>query len=244
MAIEGLKALQARAKAKAQEAADRDRPKVKYLSLGSKDMPDTVTVRFLQELDPEAANYNAERGVGVVEMEHSPANAFMKRATCTAMWVAEDGEADTRNCYACTEKKKDWKAWTTSEKFYINVLVDSGNGKPEVMILNRSFGSTFFQTLIQEHIDEGSITDANYRVTKTGEGTQTQWLLKRLKSEPLDDSDVKLFDIKKDVLREIPLDRQPEYYGVKSSTPEPSDDNLVKMQKPANSPVEDDGDEW
>ena len=166
-----------------------------------------ATVRFLQELDAEMEGYREDRGVGFIATEHqAPGNdGWKRRALCTI----DDGE-----CYACERHKQDYKAgWRQRQNLYINALVQFGNDDPRVMIIQRNANSTFTQALIEEYEDEPSITSANYRITRTGEGTQTQWLLKRLKGEPFNDGSAEVFDLEQSAIRNVEYEKQPEYFA-------------------------------
>jgi hypothetical protein len=169
---------------------------------------DEIVVRFLQELDPEMANYREDRGVGFIAVEHEAGDsdrAFMFKALCTM---------DSENqCYGCERHKANYKeGWRPKQNLYINVLTEI-DGELKVFVIAKNANSGFVQSLIQEAIDEGSITDANYRITKTGEKSQTQWLLKRLKSEPLDDSESILWNLEEEVVKDISYADQAEFYG-------------------------------
>jgi hypothetical protein len=202
--IKGLAGIKANQQAVQERAEAGNRPKADWFKFPKGTQ--TVTVRFLQELDPEMNNYREDRGVGFIATEHNaPGNdGWKRRGLCTI----DDGE-----CYACERHKMNYKeGWRQKQNLYINILADIGEGA-KVYILTRNANSSFAQALIEEAVDEGSITDANYRITKTGEGTTTQWLLKRLKDEPLDDSKVEVFDLDATALREVEYEKQVEYYG-------------------------------
>lgn len=203
--LAALKAHQEEQKAK-QEAANR--PKAEWFSsVFPKKLGDEVVVRFLQELDPEARNYSDERGLGFIAVEHQAPGpeGYKRRALCTA-----DAEGQ---CYACERHNLDYKeGWRQRQNLYINVLV-TVDGESKVFVLSRNANSSFAEQLIQEAVDEGSITDANYRITKTGSGTQTNWLLKRLKGDPMDDSGAEVYNLDETALRDITYDKQADYYG-------------------------------
>lgn len=206
--IQGLASIKKMQEEKAAREAERDRPKAEWLSsVFPKKTGDSITGRFLQELDKEMSGYSEERGIGFIAVEHNAPGpeGYKRRGKCT---VDSEGQ-----CYACERHKLDYKAgWKQKQNLYINFLMEF-EGKPTVFVLSRNANSTFVQALIQEAIDEGSITDANYRITKTGSGTQTQWLLKRLKETPLDDSNVEVYDLNAVAVRDIEYDKQAEYYG-------------------------------
>lgn len=222
MAIEGLAGIKKyKEQVKAKEEA-RNRPKAEYLSSiypgnakNKSGLGDVVVGQFTQELDKGSANYDPEKGIGLLLTEHEPPgrDGFKRRADCT------DPEAeDADDCYACTVKKTDFVKdapegnWKTKTNLYINfaVLVD---GEPKVFVLSRNASSGFFDQILQEIEDEGSLLTTSYRITKSGSGTTTTWTLKAVKDEMFDTSGLENFDLKETVQRAIPLDEQAAYYG-------------------------------
>ncbi|AZU97137.1 ssDNA binding protein [Streptomyces phage Emma1919] len=202
--IKGLASIQANQKAQQERAEAGNRPKADWFKFPKGQS--NVTVRFLQELDPGMEGYREDRGIGFIATEHNAPgpDGWKRRGLCTV----DDGA-----CYACERHKLDYKAgWRQKQNLYINVLADLGDG-PKVYILTRNGNSAFAQSLIEEAVLEGSITNANFRITKTGEGTSTQWLLRRMKDEPFDDSKVEVWDLDKTAVREVEYEKQPEYYG-------------------------------
>jgi|SRR5882757_655819 len=202
--IKGLASIKANQQAQQERAEAGNRPKADWFKFGKGQT--SVIIRFLQELDPEMENYREDRGVGFIATEHNAPgpDGWKRRGLCTT----DDGE-----CYACERHKMNYKeGWRQKQNLYINVLADLGDG-PKVYIMTRNANSSFAQALIEEAVDEGSITNANYRINKTGEGTTTQWLLKRLRDEPLDDSKVEVFDLDVAAVREVEYEKQAEYYG-------------------------------
>lgn len=231
--IKGLASIKANQKAQQEKAEAGNRPKAEWFKFPKGQS--SVTVRFLQELDADMANYREDRGIGFIAVEHNaPGNdGWKRRGLCT---IAEE---DGGECYACESHKRNYKeGWRQKQNLYINVLADLGDG-PKVYVLTRNGNSGFTQSLIEEAVDEGSITDANYRITKTGEGTTTQWLLKRLKDTPLDDSQVKTFDLDETAIRKIEYDKQAEYYGAVYSGESDSTSSNTTSSKPTH-----DEDEW
>lgn len=205
--LSAIKQLQAEQKARAEAAS---RPKANWFSsVFPKKTGDTLVVRFLQEMDEDSPNYNAERGLGFIAVEHQAPgpDGYKRRALCTA------DEDEGGECYACIRHKQNYKeGWRQRQNLYINVLAEV-DGKLTTFILSRNANSSFVESLLVEAIDEGSITDANYRITKTGDGTSTNWLLKRLKGDTLDDSEAEVFDLNASAVREVEFDKQAEYYG-------------------------------
>lgn len=218
--ISGLAGIKKFQEEQAAKAAERERPKAEWLSsVFPKKTGDVIEVRFLQELDADMTNYDEKRGVGFIAVEHQAPgpDGYKRRAKCTI----EDGE-----CYACERHKADYQAgWKQRQNLYVNVLLKH-DGEEKVYILSRNANSTFVAALVQEAIDEGSITDAMYRITKTGSGTQTQWMPKRLpKAALLDDSKAEVFDLHTAAVRDVEYAKQPEYYGAVFSEAAPAKDD-------------------
>lgn len=202
----GLAALRKHQEEQKAKAEAANRPKAEWFKWPKN--VDTATVRFLQELDQDADNFNEDRGVGFLAVEHQAPGpeGYKRRGLCT---IDSEGQ-----CYACERHSQDYKeGWRQRTNLYINALVDFGDGDKKVVVLTRNANSSFTDSLIQEAVDEGSITDANYRITKTGSGTTTNWLLKRLKDTPFDDSKVELHDLDETAIRAIPYEKQADYYG-------------------------------
>ncbi len=208
--LAAIKKYQEEQKAKAEAA---NRPKADWLSsVFPKETGDTITVSFMQELDKDAAGYTEEAGVGFIQVEHQAPGpkGFTRRANCSH---EEEG-----SCYACERHSQDYKeGWRQRVNLYINVLL---NGKPYV--LSRNANSAFVQALIEEAVEEGTITNNEFRITKVGQDTTTQWLLKRLKTDALHPDGVKPFNLEETAVRAIPYDKQAEYYGAVYSGPEGS----------------------
>jgi hypothetical protein len=215
MAIEGLAGI---LKYKADQAAKeeaRNRPKAEYLSsIYPKKTGDVIVGQFLQELDKGHEGYDPERGLGLLLVEHEPPgrDGFKRRANCT------DPEAEGEPCVGCERKKLEWVKdapegnWKTKTNLYINfaTIVD---GEKKVFVLSRNANSGFFDQVLQEIADEGSLMKTSYRITKSGSGTQVTWTLKAVKDEMFDTSDLETFDLKETVERAIDYDQQAEYYG-------------------------------
>lgn len=206
-------------KRRKQEIKDREearnRPKAAWLTeiLGANpkkpEARDVVEVVFRQELDEAAPGYNEERGKGQVVVEHhGPGkDGYLKRASCT---LEEEGR-----CYADERHAQNWEeGWKQRTNFYINVAGRTEGGEWKPYVLSRNFNSSFVDQLIMEAEDEGTITDKIFRITKSGSKTTTAWTPKRLKEDaPELPEDMEFFDIDEVVLRKIPYDKQPEWYG-------------------------------
>jgi hypothetical protein len=215
MAIEGLAAIKKFKQEQREKEEARNRPKAEYLSsVFPKKTGDVITGQFLQELDKGSTNYDPERGLGLLLKEHEPPgrDGFKRRANCTN--PEEDGE----DCYGCERKKIDFVKdaadgnWKTKTNLYINfaTVID---GEKKVFVLSRNASTGFFDQILQEIEDEGTLLGTTYRITKSGSGTQTNWTLKAVKDEMFDTSDLEVFDLKETVERDIAYEDQAEYYG-------------------------------
>lgn len=223
----GLAALKQHQQEQKEKAEARERPKADWFSSVFPKTGDERVVRFLQELDADGEGYDESRGLGFIAVEHQAPGpeGYKRRALCTL-----DAEGQ---CYACERHAANYKeGWRQRQNLYINVLTEV-NGEKKVFVLARNANSTFAESLIQEAVDEGSITNANYRITKTGSGTTTNWLLKRLKGDPMDDSGVEVFNLEETALRDVAYDKQAEYYGsVYSDTGAPATANASASASP------------
>lgn len=202
--ITGLAGLKAFQQAEKEKAAARERPKADWFSWPKK--VDTVKVRFLNDWAEDSEAF-AKNGSPLLAVEHQAPgpDGFKRRALCTV----EDG-----SCYACERHSANYQeGWKQRTNFYINALVQFPDGTEKVLVMSRNANSTFVTDLIQELEDEGDISTANYRVKVTGEKTTTKWSLKRLTDEPLDVSAAEAFDLNETALREIPYEKQADYYG-------------------------------
>lgn len=202
---------QQREEAAAREAA-RNRPKANWLGTGMINKAGgSITGRFLQELDEDSPSFNPERGTAVLAVEHEAPgpDGFKRRGLCTA--DPDDGG----DCYPCQRHQADPTAgWKQKENFYINFLAEDG----KTYVISRNANSSFVGALMEEAVDEEteepiSITDSDFKITVSGSGTQTQWLIKRLKRAPLDDSKAEVFDLEETALRRVPYADQPKFYG-------------------------------
>lgn len=238
--IEGLKAYKARKEAEEARRAEAAKPRFNRFYL-EKD-GDSVVGRFAQEIDTDAKNYNPERGIGFVNIEHNhpdPKNGWKNRANCT---VESQGA-----CYPCErvqDSSVDWnnrKGWKQKEKFYINfiagaeeVTVKKGNkeytnlrpvdidrktGDGEVFLLDQGTYNGVWDSLAAYALDEDSgetITDVYFKITRKGnEFNDTSYVLTPLKEIPKGAKSLdefELIDIRENALREVPYAQQEAFY--------------------------------
>ena len=215
----GLAALRNRKKAKQDAAESRDRPDAVWFKINPNEV---LTVRFLQELDESSPNYNEAFGTykGMSEHNAHGKSGFQSRATCT-----KETDPEGR-CYPHEMIKATGElGWKLKENFYINVAVDRGGDKPSVEILSRNLHSSFVDDLGDECDDnENSITDKTWTIIRKGAGTDTKWKLKESK-EDLDVSGLEVWDLDVYVPRNIPYEKQKEWFA-KNYTPDaPKEDS-------------------
>jgi len=207
-AIKGLAAIRKHQQEQKEKAEAMNRPKADWFKWPDKHT-NVAVVRFLQELDESAEGYQEKDGLGFIQVEHQAPgpDGYKRRANCT---LETEGQ-----CYACERHSQDRTlGWRQRQNLYINALVAFGTEKPVKVLIQRNANSSFVQALIEEAVDEGSITNHNFKVTRVGEGTTTQWLLKRMsKDTAFDNTGVEVFDLDETAVRKIDYDKQAEYYG-------------------------------
>lgn len=209
--IQGLAGLRQAKQEHAEKEAARNRPKAEYFSWEKNKKatnPDQILVQFLQELDPSATGYNEERGLAVAAVEHEAPGpkGYLRRALCT-----QDSEGQ---CYACERRRADYQeGWKTKTNLYVNALVQYNGKEPEVVVISRNFNQSFAQQLLDVAVEDGTITDTVFKITKHGTGTSTVWVLSATKQGLFDDGSAEVFDLKETVLRAIEYDKQPAYFG-------------------------------
>jgi hypothetical protein len=231
--LKGLAAMKAEKARLEAEREARDKPRAKYFNWNdnkNKDDKNVVYVRFLQEFDEGIEGFNPERGLPVTAVEHQAPGkeGFKRRANCT---LEAEGQ-----CYACERHREDRKlGWQQRRNFYIWALVDYKDGEgAQPVVISRTFGSSFVDDLILEvESDEANkITDKMWKVIRTGSGKSTTWKLREAKGVELyDDTDVELVNLEEAVLRPIPYDEQPAYYGAVYKDGDPTGDG--EDEKPA-----------
>ncbi|ASZ74914.1 single strand DNA binding protein [Rhodococcus phage Trina] len=187
--------------------ADRDLPKATWFTI-PKD-GSALKIRFLQELDDQAENYDKKAGtfLGAVEHQAPGPKGFLSRALDTT-----ETDPEGRDFAVEMLAKTGDNDWRARENFYINVAVER-DGKVQPEIMSRNLHSTFVKTLVRKYERSGGkgITGRTFEIFKQGSGPQTQWILEDL-NEDLDITGVEPWDLNTYAIREIPYDKQEEYY--------------------------------
>lgn len=210
--------------------------KSKWFRLNDKESANVV---FLQELDETAKGYDPERGLGFLAVEHTNPEDFRKKALCTA---------DEGACFGCEMNRAGWESnngkseddktrytgrWKAKRKLYINVLVTKAGEEPYVAILSQGDSAKMIvKPLLEIAIEDGTITDQVFKITRSGEGFETSYsLLPRPKETMPDTSGLELADLDAAV-RKVEYEDQPAHFGV-----------AVKAEEPVAASVADD-DSW
>jgi len=183
---------------------DSDKPRVRWLKLTD---GQSVKIRFVEELDEDSPNYAEGRGLSLVVKEHTNPKDYRRKAVDTM-------ESEGRD-WAEEMHRKDPKAgWRGRLRFYCNVLVDDGIEEPYVAIWSMGVSKqSAFNTIREYAIETGSISNINWKLKRSGSGTETSYTLipSAPDSEPYDWSKVEPFDIDL-ALNHVPYAEQEAYY--------------------------------
>jgi hypothetical protein len=183
---------------------DESKPRVKWLKLAD---GQAVKIRFLEELDEDSANYNEGRGLALVVKEHTNPKDFRRRAVDTMDTEGRD--------WAEEMHRKDPKAgWRGRLRFYCNVLVDDGIEEPYVAIWSMGVSKmSVFNTIREFAIETGSISNLEWKLKRSGQGTETSYTLipSAPDTEPYDWNSVEPFPIEM-ALNKIPYAEQEAFY--------------------------------
>jgi hypothetical protein len=183
---------------------DSDKPRVRWLKLTD---GQSVKIRFIEELDEDSPSYKDSRGLSVVVKEHTNPKDYRRKAVDTM-------ESEGRD-WAEEMHRKDPKAgWRGRLRFYCNVLVDDGIEEPYVAIWSMGVSKqSAFNTIREYAIETGSISNVQWKLKRTGSGTETSYTLipSAPDSEPYDWKGVEPFDIDL-ALNHVPYAEQEAYY--------------------------------
>lgn len=204
--LRGLKAMEQLDRS---SATSGDGSKVRWLKLED---GQSAKVRFVNELDEDSPNYNAERNVAIVVSEHTNPKDYKRKAVCSM---------DTEGrCFGCemarrqTEADRKQGSWRARFRYYTNLLVDDGIDEPYVAVWSQGVGKqSAFNTLKEYAIDTGSITNRSWRMKRQGSGTDTSYII--LPGDPDNEkynwANVEPFDLEK-VVRQLPYAEQESFY--------------------------------
>jgi len=207
---------------KAIAAATAPRESVEYEKatwLSVKD-GETVTLRFINELDADSPSYDVDRGLAILVEEHQPPtqDGYKRHSLCTL--------EDLGKCWACEQMAVD-KKWRSKQKFYVNVLVDDGKQTPYAAVWSMgTYRNQNFETLKDHFLETNSISNLNWKLKRSGTKTDTTWLFvpKAIDTKPFVwPSDVKPFDLVK-IVRTVPYAEQARFYGYEGAVDVPAEE--------------------
>ena len=176
----------------------------------------SLKIRFLQEIDPDSKNYVEKAGAAFIAVEHTNPKDYKRKGLCTI--------EDQGRCFGCEQHRRDPKAgWKGKSRFYANVLVDDGAETPYVAIFSQGAGPKSATPEIINYAGEtGSITNLNWKLKRTGTGTDTNYSIIPLPTADapaIDFDKYELFDLQKTAIRDIPYDEQENFYfGITSES--------------------------
>jgi hypothetical protein len=183
---------------------DSSKPKVRWLKLAD---GQAAKIRFIEELDEDSANYNAERGLALVVKEHTNPKDYKRKAVDTM-------ESEGRD-WAEEMHRKDSKAgWRARLRFYCNVLVDDGVEEPYVAIWSMGISKqSSFNTIKEYAMETGSISNILWKLKRNGQGTETNYTLipSAPDAEPFNWGEVKPYPLEL-ALNKIPYSEQEAFY--------------------------------
>jgi hypothetical protein len=167
----------------------------------------SAKIRFVEELDTDSANYDADRGLAIVVKEHTNPKDYKRKALDTMDTEGRD--------WAEEMHRKDPKAgWKARLRFYCNVIIDDGTEPPYVAVWSQGISKqSAFNTLREYALETGSISNLEWKIKRNGQGTETSYTLLPTKpdTEPFDWSGVSPFNLDK-VVRHVPYAEQEAFY--------------------------------
>lgn len=144
----------------------------------------SVTLRFLQELDESGKMYDESRGLAITVFEHKNPNDFSVRFLCTR---EEEGY-----CVGCEMAVADSK-WRRRPRLFINAYIAE---EKAVKVLATGFSARSLGGTLIEYAEEfGTICDRNYKLKRIGEGLSTHYTLTPREVSPFDFDKAKLVDL-------------------------------------------------
>lgn len=166
----------------------------------------SVKLRFLDDLDESSDTTLHGAGIAVMLEEHVSPKDFRRKALCTK---------DEGRCWACEQAMAYPKTgWARRSRVYVNVLVNDGIEEPYVAIWSMGImKSPVFETLKEVFIEDGSISNREWRIKRSGSGTNTTYTMRDLgvDVEPFDFTAFERVDFEK-VTRHVDYDDQQAHY--------------------------------
>ena len=183
---------------------DNNGPRVTWLKLEDNQ---SVSVRFVNELDGDSPSYDEKNGLAIVVSEHTNPKDYKRKAACSA-------ESEGR-CFGCEMHRKDMKAgWRARLRFYINVLVDDGTNDPYIAVWSMGVAKSATFDTIREYVqDSQSLSGMTWKLKRNGKGTETTYILIPIKQdeEKFDWSKHEIPDLEA-VVREVPYAEQESFF--------------------------------
>lgn len=161
---------------------------------------ESVTIRFLQELDESGKNFDADRGLAVGFYEHMKPETY-ESFRCT---MEQEGR-----CAGCERAPAD-KRLRARGRLLINVLVRNKDGADEAKVFGTSLSSKGLAPTLVEYADDyGSLCDRDYKLTRRGEGINTTYTLVPREVTPFgkDEKSVDLIDLG-EIVRDLSYEEQ------------------------------------
>ena len=211
-------------KAKKEKQDRETRPKVEWFSLKN---GETKYIRFLQEFDTDAPNYDSQYGTALFLVEHVSPDEWSRKALCSM--------EDEGRCFACEmdkeepfqlldeldangKPKKRWHPWGQKSNFYVYVV----DVKGDVRVMSRTTDGKLFDSLVDEiELNDGSLTGETFKISK-GTANQNPWEIRSWKKEHFELPELpELVDLKSAVGLKVAYADQRNFYlpGSKDATP-------------------------
>jgi hypothetical protein len=165
--IRGIKEME-KALNKSPRSSENQGAKVRWLKLED---GQSVKIRFVNELDEDSPNYDANRGLAMIVKEHQNPKDYRRKAVDTMDSEGRD--------WAEEMHRKDPKAgWGGRFRFYVNVLVDDGIEEPYMALWSQGVGKQSpFNTVKEYFLDTGSISNLSWKLKRQGTGIDTTYVL-------------------------------------------------------------------
>lgn len=172
---------------------------------------ESLTIRFMQELDETGSQYAENRGVAYGYYEHIDPDDFSKSFVCT-----QESEGKCTGCERVTVNRR----WRSRGRLVANVLVRGKRGEPDkVKVFSTSISSKGLTPALVEYADEyGSLCDRDYKITRRGSGIETTYTLlpREVALLTKEDESVELITLDS-VMRNLTYEEQQDLLGGVSS---------------------------